>query len=255
VKLDDQGALLESERDARVQGLNEHSTKLEDLARLLEGVQDELAASREQHMAALKELSAAHSKATEAHSQSCRQLELRIGAENQNSKCLVTLCLERHDAKIARLDALIAGDRDVGEKRWKTVESLVQDLESELEAGLRTVEASVGNFTSALRSVHEQIDDGLAGLRQKIDDNHLLNGKHNQLRSGRKERGAVERVHDEHVGCFHFDDGVHLMQVAEVRRTFGEVNMSQYRSEISNIVQEWQSLKKKFVTQLQLPLP
>jgi len=195
--------LLESERDAQVQDLNEHSMQLEDLGRRLrgecaernlefdelkslleselEGVRDELAASHEQHVAA---------------------------------------------------------------------ESLAQEVHSKLETGLRTVEASVGKFTSALRSVHEQVDDGFAGLRRKIDDNDLLNGKNNQMRSGERERTAVKRVHDEHVSCINFDHDAALMQVAEVRRFFGEVNISEYRPEISNIVQEWQSLKKKFVTQL-----
>merc|ERR1712007_10268 len=80
------------------------------------------------------------------------------------------------------LSLVTAGYREASEKRW-----------DKLEVRLCAVESRVDNFISGLKSILEEIDDGLAGLRQKIDNNDLVII---EIKTGlmalRRELGAIE---------------------------------------------------------------
>jgi len=51
------------------------------------------------------------------------------------------------------------------------------EAQSKFEVGLLAVESHVDSFLSAFKSILVEIDDGLAGLRRRIDKNDLLNGE------------------------------------------------------------------------------
>lgn len=62
-----------------------------------------------------------------------------------------------------------------------------------MEVRLCAVESRVDNFISGLKSILEEIDDGLAGLRQKTDNNDLVII---EIKTGlmalRRDLGAIE---------------------------------------------------------------
>lgn len=64
------------------------------------------------------------------------------------------------------LSLAAAADRDANEGRW-----------NKFELRLHAAESHVNSFISGLKSTLEEMDDGLAGLQGKIDNNDLATGE------------------------------------------------------------------------------